>query len=77
MTNAANPVTADPIATAPSLSATPVDAPAAPFPPAEIAAFVREDAEAGRFIGRILCTFFAYTIVVAALAAWWTWESLR
>lgn len=48
-----------------------------PFDAEELAALDREDVQAGRVIARLLCFFFLYTIVVTALAGWWTWAAIQ
>ena len=48
-----------------------------PFDAEELAALDQEDVQAGRVMARLLCFFFLYTIVVTAIAAWWTWDAIR
>ena len=50
---------------------------APPFGPEEQASLEREDAQAGKLIGRLLSFLFLYTIVVTVLVAWWTWDAIR
>ena len=50
---------------------------ASPFDAEEQASLDREDAEAGLLIGRLLSFLFLYTIAVAPLVAWWTWDATR
>ena len=64
-----------------SQPAAPTSAPAVPsvvptFDDAELAALDSEDVQAGRVIARLLCFFFLYTIVVCAIAGWWTWKAI-
>ena len=61
--------------TAVSPTPTAVAAEVAPFNREELNSFEQEDLEAGKLIGRLLCFFFAYTVVVCALAAWWTYNA--
>lgn len=43
------------------------------FYPEEIKEFDRDDAEAGRAIGKMLSLFFLYTVIVMAISAWVTY----
>jgi len=60
-----------------ALPTEPHASPTSPLSPDEYAALDREDAQAGKLIGRLLAFFFLYTIVVTILAAWWTWAAIR
>lgn len=58
--------------------ATATETPADPlFNKQELQQFEADDREAGQAIGKMLSTFFLYTIIVMSLAAWWTWRSLN
>ncbi|MGC1274743.1 MAG: hypothetical protein WBC44_13640 [Planctomycetaceae bacterium] len=48
-----------------------------PFDAEELAALDQEDVQAGRVMARLLCFFFLYTVVVTALAGWWTWAAIQ
>ena len=42
----------------------------------EIDQFDQDDADAGRAIGKMLSTFFLYTVLAMAYVAWWTYRSI-
>ena len=70
MSEAAPPDDSAPVAAVPEAA----DPPSGdePFTPEQRAQFQADDAQAGRLIGRMLCAFFLYTLVVMALTTWWT-----
>ena len=45
---------------------------ASPFTERQIDQFDADDGDAGRAIGKMLATFFLYTVIVMSLVAWWT-----
>lgn len=53
----------------------------APPPPKfdeyEIEEFEADDNQAGSAIGKMLALFFLYTVIVMALAAWWTFRAVN
>jgi hypothetical protein len=63
---------------APHVAAVPVhDDPASPgeggpFNEQQIEQFEEDDADAGRGIGKMLATFFLYTVIAMSIVAWWT-----
>jgi hypothetical protein len=46
--------------------------PGVPFSERQIDQFDADDSNAGRAIGKMLATFFLYTVIVMALVSWWT-----
>jgi hypothetical protein len=52
--------------------ATTVAVPAEPFTEQQIEQFDTDDGDAGRAIGKMLATFFVYTVIATSLVAWWT-----
>ncbi len=44
------------------------------FGPEEVRGFDRDDAEAGRAIGKMLSMFFFYTVVVMIISCYFTWK---
>ncbi|MCA9061470.1 MAG: hypothetical protein KDA96_00345 [Planctomycetaceae bacterium] len=46
------------------------------FTPTEIEQFGADDVTAGRAIGKMLSLLFLYTVVVMAVASWWTFSSI-
>lgn len=68
------PMTDSPPGPTPDRAAVP---PERPFDAEELAALDNEDVQAGRVMAWLLCFFFLYTIVVTALAAWWTWDAIQ
>jgi hypothetical protein len=42
------------------------------FTEQQIDQFDADDGDAGRAIGRMLASFFLYTVIVMSLVAWWT-----
>jgi hypothetical protein len=55
-------------------AATAVAAPASPFTERQIEQFDTDDGDAGRAIGKMLATFFLYTVIVTLIVAWWTFK---
>ncbi len=49
-----------------------VAVPAAPFSQQQIDQFDTDDGDAGRALGKMLATFFFYTVIVTLIVAWWT-----
>ena len=49
-----------------------VVAPAVPFSERQIEQFDTDDGDAGRAIGKMLATFFLYTVIAMSIVAWWT-----
>lgn len=43
-----------------------------PFDRSELTQFDNDDSLAGRAIGKLLSSFFLYTVIAMALVAWWT-----
>ena len=43
------------------------------FSDSELAQLDADDADAGRALGKMLSSFFLYTILAMSLAAWWTY----
>lgn len=43
-----------------------------PFDEEEIQEFDAADGDAGRAIGKMLASFFLYTVIVMSLVGWWT-----
>ncbi len=44
------------------------------FSRSDLKQFAADDVEAGGAIGKMLTAFFAYTVVVMSLVAWWTFN---
>jgi len=44
------------------------------FSRSDLKQFAADDVEAGSAIGKMLTAFFAYTVVVMSLVAWWTFS---
>jgi hypothetical protein len=44
----------------------------APFSELQIEQFDADDSDAGRAIGKMLASFFLYTVIVMAIVSWWT-----
>ena len=44
------------------------------FSRSDLKQFAADDVEAGSAIGKMLTGFFAYTVVVMSLVAWWTFS---
>jgi hypothetical protein len=44
------------------------------FTDQQIEQFEEDDGDAGRAIGKMLATFFLYTVIVMSLVAWWTFH---
>lgn len=51
-----------------------VAVPAVPFTEQQIDQFDADDGDAGRAIGKMLATFFLYTVIVMSGVAWWTFR---
>ena len=49
-----------------------VAAPERLFTERQIEQFDADDGDAGRALGKMLATFFLYTVVVMLIVAWWT-----
>ncbi|HEV8001037.1 MAG TPA: hypothetical protein VGP63_14220 [Planctomycetaceae bacterium] len=45
-----------------------------PFSEQQIEQFEEDDGDAGRAIGKMLATFFFYTVIAMSLVAWWTFH---
>jgi hypothetical protein len=43
-----------------------------PFDERQIEQFDADDGDAARAIGKMLASFFLYTVIVMSLVAWWT-----
>jgi len=46
--------------------------PAVPFSERQIEQFDADDGDAGRAIGKMLASFFLYTVIAMSIVAWWT-----
>jgi hypothetical protein len=55
-----------------SPAAAAVAVPAVPFSERQIEQFDTDDGDAGRAIGKMLATFFLYTVIAMSIVAWWT-----
>jgi len=44
------------------------------FTEAELAQLDADDEDAGRALGKMLSSFFLYTVVAMSLVAWWTYR---
>jgi hypothetical protein len=56
------------------LPATTVAVPGEPFTEQQVEQFDTDDGDAGRAIGKMLATFFLYTIIATSAVAWWTFH---
>ncbi len=46
------------------------------FTQEELREFAKDDAEAGRRIGKILASLFIYTVIAMSVAIWWTFRTV-
>jgi hypothetical protein len=56
----------------PAVAPVPAPVPALPFTERQIEQFDADDGDAGRAIGKMLATFFLYTVIAMTIVAWWT-----
>ncbi len=63
---------AEPAADVHAATAVAAAAQSEPFTEEQIDQFDADDGDAGRALGKMLATFFLYTVVVMIIAAWWT-----